>query len=72
MTSIMELKEGKYFMSFEIPEYNKALFETAYYKEKRPLMPDTIMIYNDKYYVLDAKEEDNYQHWRGRNFTKTS
>ena len=25
------------------------------YKEKRPLMPDTIMIYNDKYYVLDAK-----------------
>ena len=28
MTSIMELKEGKYFMSFEIPEYNKALFET--------------------------------------------
>ena len=24
----MELKEGKYFMSFEIPEYNKALFET--------------------------------------------
>ena len=25
------------------------------YKEKRPLMPDTIMIYNGKYYVLDAK-----------------
>lgn len=25
------------------------------YKEKKPLMPDTIMIYNDKYYVLDAK-----------------
>ena len=24
-------------------------------KEKRPLMPDTIMIYNDKYYILDAK-----------------
>ncbi len=24
-------------------------------KEKRPLMPDTIMIYNGKYYVLDAK-----------------
>lgn len=25
------------------------------YKEKHPLMPDTIMIYNGKYYVLDAK-----------------
>ena len=24
-------------------------------KEKRPLIPDTIMIYNDKYYILDAK-----------------
>lgn len=24
-------------------------------KEKRPLQPDTIMIYSDKYYVLDAK-----------------
>jgi len=24
-------------------------------KEKRPLMPDSIMIYNGKYYVLDAK-----------------
>ena len=24
-------------------------------KEKHPLIPDTIMIYNDKYYVLDAK-----------------
>lgn len=24
-------------------------------KEKHPLMPDTIMIYDDKYYVLDAK-----------------
>ena len=24
-------------------------------RERRPLMPDTIMIYNDKYYVLDAK-----------------
>lgn len=23
--------------------------------EKRPLMPDTIMIHNDKYYILDAK-----------------
>lgn len=25
------------------------------YKEKKPLMPDTIMIYNGKYYILDAK-----------------
>ncbi|MBQ3348946.1 MAG: LlaJI family restriction endonuclease [Thermoguttaceae bacterium] len=25
------------------------------HREKRPLMPDTIMIFNDKYYVLDAK-----------------
>lgn len=25
------------------------------YKEKRPLMPDSIMIYNGKYYILDAK-----------------
>lgn len=25
------------------------------YKEKRPLMPDTIMICNGKYYILDAK-----------------
>lgn len=25
------------------------------YKEKYPLMPDTIMLYNDRYYVLDAK-----------------
>ncbi len=24
-------------------------------KEKRPLMPDTVMIYNGKYYILDAK-----------------
>lgn len=27
----------------------------GHYKEKRPLMPDTIMIYNNKYYILDAK-----------------
>ncbi|WP_285825470.1 LlaJI family restriction endonuclease [Schaedlerella arabinosiphila] len=34
------------------------------YKEKRPLMPDTIMIYNSKYYVLDAK---CYKYgWTGR------
>lgn len=25
------------------------------YKEKYPLMPDSIMVYNGKYYVLDAK-----------------
>ena len=31
------------------------LLDYGRYKEKRPLMPDTIMIYNDKYYVLDAK-----------------
>lgn len=31
------------------------LLDYGNYKEKRPLMPDTIMIYNDKYYVLDAK-----------------
>lgn len=29
--------------------------EFGKYKEKRPLMPDTIMIYNGRYYVLDAK-----------------
>lgn len=31
------------------------LLDYGKYKEKRPLMPDTIMIYNNKYYVLDAK-----------------
>lgn len=31
------------------------LLDGGKYKEKRPLMPDTIMIYNGKYYVLDAK-----------------
>ena len=31
------------------------LLDYGKYKEKRPLMPDTIMIYNDKYYILDAK-----------------
>lgn len=31
------------------------LLDYGKYKEKHPLMPDTIMIYNDKFYVLDAK-----------------
>jgi len=31
------------------------LLDYGSYHEKRPLMPDTIMIYNGKYYVLDAK-----------------
>lgn len=31
------------------------LLDYGKYKEKHPLMPDTIMIYNDKYYILDAK-----------------
>ena len=31
------------------------LLQYGQYKEKRPLMPDTIMIYNGKYYILDAK-----------------
>lgn len=31
------------------------LLDYGKYKEKHPLMPDTIMIYNGKYYVLDAK-----------------
>lgn len=31
------------------------LLDYGKYKEKRPLMPDTIMIYNEKYYILDAK-----------------
>lgn len=31
------------------------LLDHGKYKEKHPLMPDTIMIYNGKYYVLDAK-----------------
>ena len=31
------------------------LLDYGRYKEKHPLMPDTIMIYDDKYYVLDAK-----------------
>ena len=31
------------------------LLDYGKYKEKHPLMPDTIMIYNNKYYILDAK-----------------
>lgn len=31
------------------------LLDYGKYKEKRPLIPDSIMIYNGKYYVLDAK-----------------
>jgi len=31
------------------------LLDYGTYKEKRPLMPDTIMIYDGRYYVLDAK-----------------
>lgn len=31
------------------------LLDYGLYKEKRPLMPDTVMIYNGKYYILDAK-----------------
>ena len=31
------------------------LLDYGKYKEKRPLMPDSIMIYNGKYYILDAK-----------------
>lgn len=31
------------------------LLDYGKYKKKRPLMPDTIMIYNGKYYILDAK-----------------
>ena len=31
------------------------LLDFGKYHEKHPLMPDTIMIYNGKYYVLDAK-----------------
>lgn len=31
------------------------LLDYGEHKEKRPLMPDTVMIYNGKYYILDAK-----------------
>lgn len=31
------------------------LLDYGKYKEKRPLIPDSIMVYNGKYYVLDAK-----------------
>lgn len=44
-----EKDKEKYFPS------SRWLLDYGKYKEKRPLMPDTIMIYNDKYYILDAK-----------------
>lgn len=44
-----EKDKGKYFPR------SRWLLDYGKHKEKRPLMPDTIMIYNDKYYVLDAK-----------------
>lgn len=31
------------------------LLDYGYYKEKHPLMPDTVMVLDGKYYVLDAK-----------------
>lgn len=34
---------------------SKWLLNYGKYKEKRPLMPDTIMIHNGRYYILDAK-----------------
>lgn len=33
----------------------KWLLDTGFNKEKNPLIPDSIMIYGDKYYVLDSK-----------------
>lgn len=44
-----ERDKDKYF------PHTRWLLDKGKYKEKRPLMPDTIMIYNGKYYVLDAK-----------------
>lgn len=44
-----ERDKGKYFPR------SRWLLDYGKYKEKHPLMPDTIMIYNDKYYILDAK-----------------
>lgn len=35
--------------------HSRWLLEYGENKEKRPLMPDTIMIYNSMYYILDAK-----------------
>lgn len=35
--------------------HSRWLLDYDKHKEKRPLMPDTIMIYNGKYYILDAK-----------------
>ena len=34
---------------------SKWILDYGKYKEPHPLMPDTIMIYNGKYYILDAK-----------------
>ncbi len=44
-----EINKDKYFPR------SRWLLDYGKYHEKRPLMPDTIMIYNNKYYVLDAK-----------------
>lgn len=44
-----EKNKGEYFPS------SRWLLSHGKYKEKRPLMPDTIMIHNGKYYILDAK-----------------
>ncbi len=45
-----ERNKDKYF-----PRTRWLLDQKKKSKEKHPLMPDTIMIYEDKYYVLDAK-----------------
>lgn len=45
-----EKDKNKYF-----PRTRWLLDQKKNKKEKRPLMPDTIMIYDGKYYVLDAK-----------------
>lgn len=45
-----ERDKNKYF-----PRTRWLLDQKKKNKEKRPLMPDTIMIYDGKYYVLDAK-----------------
>lgn len=44
-----EKEKDKYFPR------SRWLLDYGKYKEKHPLMPDTIMIYNGKYYILDAK-----------------
>jgi hypothetical protein len=35
--------------------HSRWLLKAGMYNEKRPLIPDTIMIHNNKYYILDAK-----------------